>query len=102
MDFASTLSRRVTLTCCCAYDRAILLPMIVERAKKCLDFTSTLYIIHLGICSFYDGVPRNWEWWMLQMASLALMVVLGEPSITQNVVRGLRGPFAGPAMEPAC
>lgn len=52
--------------------------MIVERAKKCLDFTSTLYIIHLGICSFYDGIPQNWEWWILQMASLALMVVLGE------------------------
>lgn len=52
--------------------------MIVERAKKCLDFTSTLYIIHLGMCSFYDGIPQNWEWWILQMASLALMVVLGE------------------------
>lgn len=52
--------------------------MIVERAKKCLDFTSTLYIIHLGICSLYDGIPQNWEWWILQIAALALMVVLGE------------------------
>ena len=57
---------------------ALLLPMIVERAKKCLDFTSTLYIIHLAVCSFYDGIPQNWEWWILQIAALALMVVLGE------------------------
>lgn len=62
-----------------SYERsALLLPMIVERAKRCLDFTSTLYIIHLGICSFYDGIPQNWEWWILQIAALALMVVLGE------------------------
>lgn len=58
--------------------RVILLPLIVERAKKCLDFTTTLYIIHVGMCFFYDGVPRNWEWYMLQMVSLVLMVVLGE------------------------
>lgn len=66
------------LTCFRLQHRALLLPMIVERAKKCLDFTSTLYIIHLTICSFYNGIPHNWEWWILQMASLALMVVLGE------------------------
>lgn len=56
----------------------ILLPVIVERAKKCLDFTSTLYIIHLAICSCYDGIPRNWEWWILQIVALAVMVILGE------------------------
>ncbi len=58
--------------------------MIVERAKKCLDFTTTLYIIHLGVCSFYDGIPQNWEWWVLQMASLALMVVLGETHVCRQ------------------
>lgn len=65
-----------------ALSRAILLPVIVERAKKCLDFTSTLHIIHLSICSLYDGVPRNWEWWFLQIVALSLMVVLGEIPIS--------------------
>ena len=59
-------------------NRTILLPVIVERAKKCLDFTSTLYITHLVICSCYDGIPKNWEWWILQFVSMTLMVVLGE------------------------
>ncbi|CAN0292791.1 unnamed protein product [Ectocarpus sp. 4 AP-2014] len=63
--------------------------MIVERAKKCLDFTSTLYIIHLAICSFYDGIPHNWEWWILQMASLALMVVLGEYACSRRELRDI-------------
>lgn len=80
-------------TICChlltALSGAILLPVIVERAKKCLDFTSTLYIIHLGICCFYDGVPQNWEWWILQMASLALMVVLGEYACSRRELRDI-------------
>lgn len=68
--------------------------MIVERAKKCLDFTTTLYIVHLGICSFYDGVPQNWEWWVLQMASLALMVVLGEARVCRQLVEFRHGGIA--------
>ena len=67
--------------------------MIVERAKKCLDFTSTLYIIHVVICSFYDGIPQNWEWWILQIAALALMVVLGEADRVTSLC-SLRTSFA--------
>ncbi|CAN0042666.1 unnamed protein product [Ectocarpus fasciculatus] len=81
-----------TAICCqvlTAISGALLLPMIVERAKKCLDFTSTLYIIHVAICSFYDGIPHNWEWWILQMASLALMVVLGEYACSRRELRDI-------------
>ncbi|CAM9116052.1 unnamed protein product [Discosporangium mesarthrocarpum] len=72
-----------------AFSGAILLPMIVERAKKCLDFTSTLYIIHFGICTLYDGPPRNWEWWMLQVVGLVIMVVLGEYVCSRRELRDI-------------
>mmetsp|Transcript_22606 Transcript_22606/g.31505 ORF Transcript_22606/g.31505 Transcript_22606/m.31505 type:complete len:190 (+) Transcript_22606:236-805(+) len=52
--------------------------MVVERAKKCLDFTATLYIVNLFICLFHTGLPYSLEWWVLQFTSLVIMSVLGE------------------------
>ncbi|KAH7686571.1 Integral membrane protein SYS1-related protein [Dioscorea alata] len=51
---------------------------IVERAKKCLDFSATLYIIHLFICIIYGGWPSSITWWVLNVTGLALMSLLGE------------------------
>lgn len=34
----------------------------VERAKKCLDFASTCFIIHLGAVCWYSGFPASLEW----------------------------------------
>lgn len=33
---------------------AFLLFLVVERAKKCLDFAFTTHLLHLAACSFYD------------------------------------------------
>eukprot|EP00803_Ostreobium_quekettii_P005106 evm.model.scf_611.2 EVM.evm.TU.scf_611.2 scf_611:44983-46466(-) len=41
---------------------SLYLMFIVERAKKCLDFTVTCYFIHLVICCTYGGWPSNIEW----------------------------------------
>jgi hypothetical protein len=35
-------------------DRSVLLCVVVERAKKCLDFTVTLFFFHLLACAFYE------------------------------------------------
>ncbi|XP_020106421.1 protein SYS1 homolog [Ananas comosus] len=51
---------------------------LVERAKKCLDFAATLYIIHLFICIIYGGWPSSITWWVVNLSSLALMSLLGE------------------------
>lgn len=51
---------------------------IVERAKKCLDFCATLYIIHLFICIIYGGWPASVTWWVVNITSLAVMALLGE------------------------
>ena len=33
---------------------AYLLSLFVERAKRCVDFTFTLYFIHIWNCTFYE------------------------------------------------
>jgi len=36
--------------------RAYLLSIIVEKSKKCVDFTFTLYFIHITVCCLYYQV----------------------------------------------
>lgn len=57
---------------------AALLALIVEKSKKCLDFSVTLFLIHLVTCSFYDGIPSTWDWWIVHVLGMIIMVVLGE------------------------
>jgi len=47
--------------CVCVLCTAALY-VVVERAKKCLDFGSTLYGWHIFFCFLYDGLPSPWEW----------------------------------------
>ncbi|KAL8256745.1 hypothetical protein R6Q59_028800 [Mikania micrantha] len=51
---------------------------LIERAKKCLDFSATLYIIHLGLCVLYGGWPSSITWWVVNGTGLAIMALLGE------------------------
>ena len=58
--------------------RAVLLAVIVEKSKKCLDFAFTLFLIHLMICTFYNGLPRTFDWWIVNILGTIIMVLLGE------------------------
>ncbi|XP_062155936.1 uncharacterized protein LOC133863835 isoform X2 [Alnus glutinosa] len=51
---------------------------LIERAKKCLDFSATVYIIHLFICIVYGGWPSSITWWVLNGTGIAVMALLGE------------------------
>jgi Integral membrane protein S linking to the trans Golgi network len=42
--------------------------MQVERAKKCLDFAATLYIVHSIICVCVSGFSRSFAWCALLAA----------------------------------
>ena len=43
---------------------AVYMSVVVERAKKVLDFVSTLHLLHLMMCAAYTGeFPATWEWW---------------------------------------
>lgn len=51
---------------------------LIERARKCLDFAATLYIIHLFLCLIYGGWPSTVTWWVSNGVGLAAMALLGE------------------------
>ncbi|XP_023000404.1 protein SYS1 homolog [Cucurbita maxima] len=51
---------------------------LIERAKKCLDFAATLYILHLFICIAYGGWPSSMTWWVVNGTGLVVMSLLGE------------------------
>jgi len=57
---------------------SFLLALIVEKSKKCLDFSVTLFLIHVILCSFYGGFPSTWDWWIVHLMGMIMMVVLGE------------------------
>ena len=59
-------------------DSAVLLAVIVEKSKKCLDFAVTLFIIHLLLCWGYNGIPAVSDWWIVHIAGTIVMVLLGE------------------------
>lgn len=45
---------------------------------QCLDFAATAHLFHLLFCSVYGGFPGSWSWWLINLACMALMVVIGE------------------------
>ncbi|KAH1237930.1 Protein SYS1 [Glycine max] len=51
---------------------------LIERSKKCLDFSATIYIVHLFICIVYGGWPSSITWWIVNGTGIAVMALLGE------------------------
>ena len=59
-------------------DSAVFLAIIVEKSKKCLDFSVTLFMIHFFICIGYNGMPRTWDWYIVHITATIVMILLGE------------------------
>lgn len=51
--------------------------IIVEKSKKVLDFSLTLFMIHFMACVFYNGVPGTWDWWIIHVLGTIMMVLMG-------------------------
>ena len=45
---------------------------------QCLDFAPAAHLIHLIVCTIYAGFPTSLTWWLLNLACMALMSVIGE------------------------
>ena len=57
---------------------AFLLPRIIERTRKCMDFVVTLVVIHILISWAVGGFPSSGSWWAVWVTGAALCTVLGE------------------------
>ena len=55
-----------------ALGAAVGVAALVERAKKCLDFATTLYGVHFVLCWAVGGFPRTPAWWIVNAAGCAL------------------------------
>ncbi|KAG5523395.1 hypothetical protein RHGRI_035270 [Rhododendron griersonianum] len=82
-DYAAITASTVTGWCVIAsfvlgsLAGSVYLLYLVERAKKCLDFSASLYIIHLFICIMYGGWPSSITWWIVNGTGIAVMALLG-------------------------
>lgn len=65
-------------SCAHTWRRALALCVIVERAKKCLDFTTTFFCLHMLGCWYHSGFPTSWEWWLTTGLGIIMMALLGE------------------------
>uniref|UniRef100_A0A7N2LNG8 Protein SYS1 homolog n=1 Tax=Quercus lobata TaxID=97700 RepID=A0A7N2LNG8_QUELO len=83
-DYAAVTTSTVTGWCVIAsfllssFAGAGIMLHLIERAKKCLDFSATPYIIHIFICIIYGGWPSSITWWVLNGTGVAVMALLGE------------------------
>eukprot|EP01104_Vermistella_antarctica_P015301 TRINITY_DN4981_c0_g1_i1.p1 TRINITY_DN4981_c0_g1~~TRINITY_DN4981_c0_g1_i1.p1 ORF type:complete len:156 (+),score=32.28 TRINITY_DN4981_c0_g1_i1:414-881(+) len=68
----------------------MLLVLIVERSKKCLDFAFTIYLIHFATSVLHFGFPTSWTWWILVISSLTITAVLGEYLCMQRELKEIR------------
>lgn len=56
---------------------AVALAVVVGRARKCLDYGSTVYLLHLLVCTLAHGFPST-AWWVLSVGGCVITVVMGE------------------------
>ncbi|CAN7123744.1 unnamed protein product [Brassica rapa subsp. narinosa] len=83
-DYATLTTSTLTGWCviasflCASLAGAVYMIFLVERARKCLDFSATLYIIHLFFCILYGGWPSSMAWWVVNGTGLAVMALLAE------------------------
>lgn len=57
---------------------SVLLAIIVEKSKKCLDFSVTLFLIHILSSAIYGGIPSTLDWWIVNLSGMIIMTLFGE------------------------
>ena len=91
--FRSRVRRFISAFACAAVLDACFLCVVVGRAKKCLDFAATAYLVHFASCCAVAGVPKGAGWWVTTGAGVAITAVLGEYLCVSREMRDI--PLAG-------
>ncbi|KAM9814044.1 protein SYS1 homolog [Neosynchiropus ocellatus] len=64
--------------------------LFVRRGKQCLDFTVTVHFFHMVGCWIYNAhVPAALAWWLVNVACIALMAVIGEYLCMRTELRAI-------------
>lgn len=73
-----------SLTC------ALGLWFFIRRGKQCLDFTVTVHFFHMIGCWIYNAhLPAALSWWLVNVACMALMAVIGEYMCMRTELRAI-------------
>ena len=91
--FPPHVRRFISAFACAAVLDACFLCVVVGRAKKCLDFAATAYLVHFASCCAVAGVPKGAGWWVTTGAGVAITAVLGEYLCVSREMRDI--PLAG-------
>jgi len=68
---------------------------IVQRAKKCLDFTVTTFGVHFLLSAVIRGFPLSVDWWAAMVVCFIAMGGLGEWLCMRHEMREIpRGSLA--------
>lgn len=57
---------------------AFLLPRVIERTRKCLDFVLTVAILHLLLTCLVSGFPARIAWWSVWTVGCVACTLLSE------------------------
>lgn len=58
--------------------RAVVFTVVIERARKCLDFSVTMYFVHFCVVWGYSELPKSWDWWLVMCLCAVGTTLLGE------------------------
>lgn len=73
--------------CSCS---ALGLWFFIRRGKQCLDFTVTVHFFHMIGCWIYNAhLPAALSWWLVNVACMALMAVIGEYLCMRTELRAI-------------
>lgn len=84
-----SMASYVAYLCHCSIS-ALGLWFFIRRGKQCLDFTVTVHFFHMIGCWIYNShLPSALSWWLVNVACMALMAVIGEYLCMRTELRAI-------------
>lgn len=88
--FNVTSHKSQIMICLSLNNSALGLWFFIRRGKQCLDFTVTVHFFHMIGCWVYNShLPTSLSWWLVNVACVALMAVIGEYLCMRTELRAI-------------